>query len=54
VDRQGNVKKDKDVIINIPMLKVQSVAPLENNSDIANMIDGDVSAILNNKFVAMS
>jgi hypothetical protein len=24
VDRQGNVKKDKDVIINIPTLKVQS------------------------------
>jgi hypothetical protein len=28
--------------------------PLEANSDIANMIDGAVSASLNNKFVAMS
>jgi hypothetical protein len=54
VDRQGNVKKDKDVVINIPTLKVQSDAPPEANSDIANMIDGDVSASLNNKFVAMS
>jgi hypothetical protein len=54
VDRQGNVKKDKDVIINIPVLKVQSDAPLEDNSDIINMIDGVVSVSLNNKFVAMS
>jgi hypothetical protein len=54
VDRQGNVKKDKDVIINIPTLKVQSDAPPEANSDIANMIDGAVSASLNNKFVATS
>jgi hypothetical protein len=28
--------------------------PLEANSDIANMIDGAISATLNNKFVAMS
>jgi hypothetical protein len=28
--------------------------PLEVDSDIANMIDGAVSATLNNKFVAMS
>jgi E3 ubiquitin-protein ligase DOA10 len=54
VDRQGNVKKDKEVIINILTLKVQSNAPPEDNSDIANMIDGAVSANLNNKFVAMS
>jgi hypothetical protein len=54
VDRQGNVKKDKDVVINIPMLKVQSDAPPKANSDIANMIDGAVSASLNNKFIAMS
>jgi hypothetical protein len=51
VDRQGNVKKDKDVIINIPTL---SDAPPEANSDIANMIDGAVSASLNNKFIVMS
>jgi hypothetical protein len=54
MNRQGNVKKDKDVVINIPTLKVQSDAPPEANSDIANMIDGAVSASLNNKFVAMS
>jgi hypothetical protein len=54
VDRQGNVKKDKDVVINITALKVQFDAPPEDNSDIANMIDGAVSASLNNKFVAMS
>jgi hypothetical protein len=54
VDRQGNIKKDKDVVINIPALKVQSDAPPEANSDIANMIDGAVSASLNNKFVVMS
>ena len=28
--------------------------PLEANSDIANLIDGAVSATFNNKFVAMS
>jgi molybdopterin converting factor small subunit len=54
VDQQRNVKKDKDVVINIPTLKVQSDALPEANSDIANMIDGAVSASLNNKFVAMS
>jgi hypothetical protein len=31
VDRQGNIKKDKDVVINIPTLKVQSDAPPEAN-----------------------
>jgi aspartate carbamoyltransferase catalytic subunit len=38
VDRQGNVKKDKDVVINIPTLKVQSDASTEANSDIANLL----------------
>jgi hypothetical protein len=42
VDRQGKVKKDKHVIINIPTLKVQSYALPEDNSNIANMIDGVV------------
>jgi hypothetical protein len=54
VDRQGNVNKDKYVVINIPTLKVQYDAPPENNSGIANMIDVAASASLNNKFVVMS
>jgi hypothetical protein len=54
MDRQGNIKKDKDDIINIPSFNVQSNPPPEDNLDIANMIDGAVSASLNNKFVAMS
>jgi hypothetical protein len=54
VDRQRNIKRGKDVVINIPALKVQSDAPTEDNSDIAIMIDETVSASLNNKFVAMS
>jgi hypothetical protein len=54
VDPQGNVKKDKDVIIDIPAIKVQPGAPPEDNSDIDNMIDGHVIASLNNKFVAIS
>jgi hypothetical protein len=53
-DRQGNVKKDKDVVSNIHVLKVQSDASPKDNSDFVNMIDGAVSTSLNNKFVAMS
>ena len=54
VDRQGNVKKNKDIIIDIPLLKVQSDASPEVNSDLANLVDTSVAAHMNNKFDAMN
>ncbi|CAO2152589.1 unnamed protein product [Urochloa humidicola] len=54
VDRHKKVQKDKDVVINVPQIEVKSDASPDVNSDIANMIDGAVSATVNNKFAAMS
>jgi hypothetical protein len=55
--RDGKVVEVQE--FEFPPLQQQKVTPtvskpLEANSDIANMIDGAVSASLNNKFVAMS